>query len=120
MHKWGEGTLRSGNKETGKPVRSQKQAVAIMLSEKRAARGGKREYQASGGTNPMIHARKPQEKTLGGKTFTSHPGRLHRELGIPLGENIPEEKKRAALHSKNPQTRRDARAAIGYAAMNKG
>ena len=37
MHKWGAGKLRSGG--SGKPVRSQKQAVAIMLSEKRKASG---------------------------------------------------------------------------------
>jgi hypothetical protein len=46
MSKWGKGNLRSGNKETGKPVKNQKQAVAIMLSEKRAAQGGKSEYKA--------------------------------------------------------------------------
>lgn len=45
MHKWGSGKLRSGSK-SGPPVHSQKQAVAIMLSEKRAAEGGKTEYQA--------------------------------------------------------------------------
>lgn len=61
---------------------------------------------------------KTEKKTLGGKTFTSHPGRLHEELGIPLGEKIGEERKRAALNSSNPQTRRDARSAIGYAAMS--
>lgn len=44
MHKWGAGTLRSGNKRTGPIVHSQKQAEAIMLSEKRAAEGGKKEY----------------------------------------------------------------------------
>lgn len=44
MHKWGEGKLKSGG--SGKPVKSQKQAVAIMLSEKRAASGGKKEYQS--------------------------------------------------------------------------
>lgn len=48
MDKWKSGSLRSGNKETGKPVKNQKQAVAIMLSEKRAAEGGKKEYKASG------------------------------------------------------------------------
>jgi hypothetical protein len=48
MDKWKSGSLKSGNKETGKPVKSQKQAVAIMLSEKRAAEGGKTEYKASG------------------------------------------------------------------------
>lgn len=44
MHKWGAGALRSGNKRTGPVVHSQKQAVAIMESEKRAAEGGKTEY----------------------------------------------------------------------------
>jgi hypothetical protein len=48
MSKWSRGELRSGNKETGKPVKNQKQAVAIMLSEKRAAEGGKKEYKATG------------------------------------------------------------------------
>ena len=42
MHKWGKGTLRSGGPK-GPRVTSQKQAVAIMLSEKRKedANGGK-------------------------------------------------------------------------------
>lgn len=44
MHKWKTGKLHSGSK-SGPPVHSQKQAVAIMLSEKRAAEGGKAEYQ---------------------------------------------------------------------------
>lgn len=35
MHKWKEGTLKSGG--SGKKVKSQAQAVAIMLSEKRKA-----------------------------------------------------------------------------------
>lgn len=45
MHKWGEGALHSGSKG-GPKVKSRKQAIAIMLSEKRAAQGGKKEYQA--------------------------------------------------------------------------
>ena len=45
MHKWGQGKLKSGG--SGKPIKSQKQAVAIMLSEKRAAQGGKKEYKAN-------------------------------------------------------------------------
>jgi hypothetical protein len=45
MHKFGAGKLHSGSK-TGPKVKSQKQAVAIMLSEKRAAQGGKKEYQS--------------------------------------------------------------------------
>jgi hypothetical protein len=43
MHKWKTGQLHSGSKG-GKIVRHQAQAVAIMLSEKRAAAQGKREY----------------------------------------------------------------------------
>lgn len=42
MHKFKAGKLKSGSGDT---VTSRKQAVAIMLSEKRAAQGGKSEYQ---------------------------------------------------------------------------
>lgn len=45
MKKWKAGALRSGG--SGKPVKSQKQAVAILLSEKRKASAGKSEYQAA-------------------------------------------------------------------------
>lgn len=44
MSKWKAGELHSGSK-SGPKVANQKQAVAIMLSEKRAAEGGKKEYQ---------------------------------------------------------------------------
>ena len=44
MHKFKHGSLHSGSK-TGPKVKSRDQAVAIMLSEKRAAAGGKKEYQ---------------------------------------------------------------------------
>jgi len=47
LHKWASGELHSGSK-TGPKVKSKKQAIAIMLSEKRAAEGGKSEYAASG------------------------------------------------------------------------
>jgi hypothetical protein len=46
MHKWKEGNLHSGSK-SGPKVSNQKQAVAIMLSEKRAAKKGKKEYRPS-------------------------------------------------------------------------
>ena len=45
LSKWKSGALKSGG--SGKPVKSQKEAVAIMLSEKRAAEGGKSEYAAA-------------------------------------------------------------------------
>lgn len=47
MHKWKAGTLKSGG--SGPKVKSQKQAVAIMLSEKRKAGEGKEEYKAKPG-----------------------------------------------------------------------
>jgi hypothetical protein len=43
MNKWQKGELHSGSK-SGPKVGNQKQAVAIMLSEKRAAEKGKQEY----------------------------------------------------------------------------
>lgn len=45
MGKFGEGSLRSGG-PGGPVVKDQKQAVAIMLSEKKKAAEGKEEYKA--------------------------------------------------------------------------
>lgn len=45
MHKWKSSDLKSGG--SGKTVKNPKQAVAIMLSEKRAAKRGKKEYRKS-------------------------------------------------------------------------
>jgi len=44
MHKFKKGILHSGSK-TGKTVTNRKQAIAIMLSEKKKAGEGKTEYQ---------------------------------------------------------------------------
>lgn len=44
MSKFDTGTLHSGSK-TGNAVKSRSQAIAIMLSEKRKADKGKKEYQ---------------------------------------------------------------------------
>lgn len=52
-------------------------------------------------------------------SWTSHPGRLHRELGVPQGEKLGTARIESALSSTNPQTRRDARAAKGYMGMKK-
>ena len=46
MHKWASGELHSGSK-SGPKVKNQKQAVAIMLSEKRKAAEGKTEYEGA-------------------------------------------------------------------------
>lgn len=37
-----------------------------------------------------------------------HPGKLHRELGVPEGKKIPAKKLAKATHSKNPTIRREA------------
>ena len=37
-----------------------------------------------------------------------HPGKLHRDLGVPQGKKIPAKKMAKALHSKNPSIRREA------------
>jgi hypothetical protein len=60
MHKWKAGTLKSGG--SGKPVHSQKQAVAIMLSEKKKAGQGKTEYQSS--SQPRA-----SKSSFGGKVY---------------------------------------------------
>ena len=70
MHKWKTGKLRSGSPE-GPKVKSQKQAVAIMLSEKRAAAQGKKEYQAHQDGGPVLPQLKkgetgPQSPTVPG------------------------------------------------------
>lgn len=49
MTKWKSGRLHSGSK-SGPLVKSQKKAVAIYLSEKRAAQKGKKEYQGGFGS----------------------------------------------------------------------
>ncbi len=45
MHKFGKGLLHSGSK-SGKKVTNRKQAIAIMLSEKKQAGKGKKEYES--------------------------------------------------------------------------
>ena len=47
MRKWKAGALKSGG--TGPTVKHQKQAVAIMLSEKRKANSGDEEYKPKAG-----------------------------------------------------------------------
>ena len=66
MSKWKAGSLRSGG--TGSPVRSQKQAIAIMLSEKKKADEGDEEYAAG----PRITKPKGSLKGFG----KQHPMRM--------------------------------------------
>ena len=55
MKKWKSGSLHSGSKK-GPRVKSQAQAVAIMISEKRAAKRGKKEYKAKPQRKSDVHA----------------------------------------------------------------
>lgn len=38
-------------------------------------------------------------------------GKLHREIGVPVGQKIPKDKLKAAENSKNPEIKRDAKRA---------
>lgn len=37
-----------------------------------------------------------------------HPGKLHKDLGIPKGKKIPAKKLEKATHSKSPTVRKEA------------
>jgi hypothetical protein len=37
-----------------------------------------------------------------------HPGKLHRDLGVPQGQKIPAKKLAKAEHSKSPSIRKEA------------
>jgi len=50
MPQFKQGTLRTGSK-TGPLVKNRKQAIAIMLAEKKKAQGGDTEYQSP--SNPI-------------------------------------------------------------------
>jgi len=52
MHKFKGGNLHSGS-DNGPKVNDRKQAIAIMLSEKRKAKAGKKEYQSVGPSDEM-------------------------------------------------------------------
>lgn len=49
MHKFKHGELHSGSK-SGPKVKNRKQAIAIMMSEKRKAESGKSEYKSKSGS----------------------------------------------------------------------
>ncbi len=62
---------------------------------------------------------KRQRVDLGEKgSFEVKKGALHAELGIPLGEQIPESRLEEAKNSSNPTLRRRAISAIGLKHMN--
>src|SRR5580698_7926429 len=96
MGKWKRGELHSGSK-SGPVVKNQKQAVAIMESEKRAglAKGGPTD------TNWIGPARaKMEEKgTVGSLRAATH---------TPKGKNIPEATERKLAQSGSPAMRKKA------------
>lgn len=49
------------------------------------------------------------------KGANKHPGQLHRDLHVPLGEKIPEAKLEKGAHSKNPKVRKRVALARTYA-----
>jgi hypothetical protein len=53
------------------------------------------------------------------KGAIKHPGKLHRELGVPQGEKIPAKKMAKAEHSKNPTIRREANLAKTLSGLRK-
>lgn len=61
MHKFKEGDLHSGSK-SGPKVKSRKQAIAVMLSEKRAAEGGKGEYKSKRKSSKAVEGLKKAYK----------------------------------------------------------
>lgn len=71
------------------------------LKKKRRRRGGSVHGEAA--------KERPDRRARGGGF---HPGgekgKLHREIGVPVGEKIPAEKLAAAKRSDNPEIRRDA------------
>lgn len=63
---------------------------------------------------------KVEKVNLGKKgSFRVRKGALHRALGIPAGRKIGEARIKAAEHSTNPETRREADSAAGLTAMRK-
>jgi len=48
-----------------------------------------------------------------------HPGKLHRELGVPEGKKIPEKKLEKAAHSKSATVRKEVSLAKTLKGMRK-
>lgn len=53
------------------------------------------------------------------KGAIKHPGKLHRELGVPQGKKIPAKKLEKAEHSKNPTIRKEVNLAKTLKSMHK-
>lgn len=53
------------------------------------------------------------------KGAIKHPGKLHRELGVPQGEKIPAKKMAKAAKSKSPTIRKEVALAKTLSKMKK-
>jgi hypothetical protein len=60
--------------------------------------------QVSGAFGPTPKAKKKAKPFKPGGT----PGKLHREIGVPVGQKIPPAKLASAANSNDPEIRRDA------------
>lgn len=60
MHKFKKGELHSGSKG-GPKVKNRQQAIAIMMSEKREAGKGKKEYKSNKAVDGLKKAHKSKE-----------------------------------------------------------
>lgn len=49
---------------------------------------------------------------------TKNKGALHRQLGVPEGQKIPDAQLQAALHSKDPKERKRAQLALTLKRLN--
>lgn len=59
---------------------------------------------------------KPKKKWIK-RAIGSNKGALHRHLGVPENEKIPEDKLRGALNSGNPMIRKEAQLAMTFKGM---
>ena len=53
------------------------------------------------------------------KAVSKHPGKLHRDLGVPQGQKIPAKKLEKAKHSKSLSIRREANLAATLKKLRK-
>jgi hypothetical protein len=53
------------------------------------------------------------------KGAIKHPGKLHKDLGVPQDKKIPAKKLEKAEHSKNPAIRKEANLAKTLKGFNK-
>jgi hypothetical protein len=84
--------------EEGKSEEEAKELAARTVNKQRAEHGETKE------------GKDKDEKWI--QKAIKRPGQLHKDLGIPEDENIPEEKLQEALHSDDPKVRQRAQFAI--------